>query len=127
MTEERKIPDRPEDLDSIRSGGLFDRMATNEAKQLASGKSSDELRIESEEAEAARTERFRNHFERLAIVTLYLVWFAIVVVGLIWLYHLIAPPSLPRLPVEQVNNIQAIVTGGVIAGIASGHMKKRLN
>ena len=122
----KRLPLHSADRESAKSGGVFDQRAANEAKQLSSGKSSDELETESREAEAKRTEAFRNHFEILAIVTLYVVWFAIVVVGVTWLYHLVAPPTWPRLPPEQVGNIQSIVTGGVIAGIASGHMKKRL-
>ena len=125
--ENKNIPDKIAEVESARSGGRFDRRGAKEAKQLSSGKSANELREEAEKAEADRTEAFRNHFERLAILSLYVIWFAIIIVGLTWLYHLIAPPFWPHLPEEQVNNIQAIVTGGVIAGIASGHMKKRLH
>ncbi len=121
----KKIPDQTPDMDAAR--GRRDKRGTAESKQLSSGKSANEIKTEAEQAEADRTEKFRNHFECLAIITLYIVWVSIVIVGLTWLYHLIAPPCWPRLPDEQVGNIQAIVTGGIIAGIAGGHMKKRLN
>lgn len=103
-----------------------DVQSREEAKQLGSGLSSDEIQRQAEEAEAGRTERFRDHYENLAIVTLYIVWGALIIIGLAWLYHLIASPSWPRLPDEQVNQLQNIVTGGVLAGLAGGHLKKRL-
>lgn len=123
----KRIPLHSADRESAKGGGAFDQRAANEAKQLSSGKSSEEIRDDAEKAEAVRTEAFRNHFERLAIVSLYLVWLAIVSVGLTWIYHLLAPECWPRLPVSRLDTIQAVLTGGVIAGIASGHMKRRLN
>ena len=104
----------------------FDVKASKEAKQLNSGKSAEELEKEALANEADRNEKFRNHFERLAIASLYLIWVAIVLVGVTWIYHLLAPDCWPRLPDNQIDRIQAVLTGGVIAGIASGHMKRRL-
>ncbi|MFV2053613.1 hypothetical protein [Aliiroseovarius sp. YM-037] len=125
--ENKKIPEHSAEKEAAQKDTPFDRKATQEAKQLSSGRSAKELEEDARKAEALRTEKFRNHFEILAVISLYIVWAAIVAVGLTWLYHLIAPACWPRLPEEQVGNIQAIVTGGVIAGIASGHMKKRLH
>ena len=121
-----KIPDQPKDLEDVRSGRPFDRRATSEEIQLSSGKSYEVIHSEIIAAEARRIERFRNNYEILFIVTVYLVWLSLVIVGLIWLYHLIAPPGLPRLPDAQVNTIQSIVTASVLSGMASRRLKKRL-
>lgn len=122
-----QIPKRPRDVEAAFASRLRDKGWSREARQLSQGKTGEQIAHEAAEAEAARTEKFRDHFERLAIVSLYLVWGGISLVALTWLYHLVAPPCWPRLPEDQVKNIQAVVTGGVIAGIAGGHMKKRLN
>lgn len=106
----------------IEAAANTDSKSAAESKQLSSGKSEDALRKEAE-----RTERFRDHFERLSLVTLYLVWAVLMILGAVWIYHLIAPPSWHRLPDEQVRNIQSIVTGGFLAGLASGHLKRRLS
>lgn len=126
MTEddEPKIPEKPRDL--AWASFLGDWRGSAEAKFLSQGKSQEQLELDAAEAEARRTEAFRDHFERLAIVSLYIVWFAIVLIGLAWLYHLLAPPTWSRLPDEQAGHLQSIVTGGLIAGIAGGHVKKRI-
>ena len=127
MIDNPKIPDQPKDLKDVGSDQPFDRRATSEEIQLSSGKSSDVIHSEAIVAEARRIERFRNHFENLIVITtVYLVWLAMVIVGLIWFYHLIAPPGLPRLPDTQVNTIQSIVTASMLSGIASKRLKKRL-
>ena len=126
MSDNPKIPDQPKDLKDVGSDQPFDSLATHEEKQLSSGKPPDVIRSEAKAAEARRAERFRNHFENLIVITLYMVWLAIIIVGLIWFYHLIAPPGLPRLPYTQVNTIQSILTASMLTGIASKRLKKRL-
>lgn len=103
-----------------------DLQSAEEAKQLSSGKSAGELRRIAQEREAGRTEAFRDHFERLALISLYLVWALLIVFGLVWAYHLVAPPTWFRLPEGQVDHLRSILTGGILAGIASGHVKRRL-
>lgn len=76
--------------------------------------------------EANRPEDYRDHFERLALWSRYLAWLALITIGGTWAYHLIAPPEWPRLPDEQVSHMQSILTGGVLTGLASGHVKRRL-
>jgi hypothetical protein len=122
---ERRLP---ADLSQEEKGlvGLSDEMSAKEAKQLSGGLPEDEIRRNAERNEASRTERFRDHFERLAIVTLYVVWAILCLVAVARLYHLLAPPLWWRLPDEQVARLQSIVTGGVLASIAGGHVKKRL-
>lgn len=48
--------------------------STREVVQIASGKSVRDLKREADENEARRTEAFRDHFECLAVITLYLSW-----------------------------------------------------
>lgn len=122
----KRIPERPRDLAALFEQNTTDDQATAEAKQLSQGKSEEQLRDDAKAAEAERTEKFRDHFERLAIISLYVVWIAIAIIGVLWVYHTVAPPNWWRLPDDQVRNLQAIVTGGVIAGTASGHLKRRL-
>lgn len=97
-----------------------------EAIQLSSGRAPEDLKREAAEAEHNRTERFRDHFESLAIVTLYIAWAIVLIIALVWVYHLLAPPCWFHLPAEQVKQLQWIVTGGVFAGVVGGHIKRRL-
>lgn len=116
-----------EEASAYASSQIEDSLSIAETKQLSSGLSEDKLKRIAAENEANRTEKFRDHFERLAVVTLYLVWIILILVGLAWVYHLLAPPCWPRLPDQQVQHLQSIITGGVLAGIAGGHFKRRIS
>lgn len=83
------------------------------------------MQQEALQAEAQRKERFRDHFEGLATVSLYLAWAAIALVALSWLCHLLAPMSWHWLSEGQFTHIQAVLAG-VIAGVAVGHLRRRL-
>lgn len=120
-------PFSPEEEAVLRQRPSDDTKSTAEAKQLASGLPANELKKRADENEANRTENFRDHFEGLAICTLYMVWIVLIVIGAAWVYHLLAPPTWPRLPDEQVKQLQSVVTGGILAGIAGGHLKKRMS
>jgi hypothetical protein len=111
---------------AIGAGPNNDSRSTAEAQQLSSGLSSEEIQRRAEENEAKRTEAFRNHFERLAVVTLYGAWAILMLLGLTWVYHLVASPCWPRLPDAQIDHIQSIITGGILVGLAGGHFKRRL-
>ena len=112
---------------AVLDSGNEDAKSTQEAKQLSSGKTEVELRREAAVREAGRTEKFRDHFEFLAVATLYFSWIIFAILGITWVYHLVALPSWYHLPEEQLKQIHAIITGGILAGIAGGHMKKRLD
>lgn len=124
----RQLPPlTPEEAAVVNAPASEDRRSAAEAQQFATGLPLDQLKKKAEENEASRTEKFRDHFEGLAICTLYLVWLVLIAIGAAWVYHLLAPPHWPRLPDEQVRQLQSVVTGGVLAGIAGGHFKKRIH
>lgn len=104
----------------------MDEKATREVEQLSGEKSQEEIRREALAAEAKRSERFREHFERLATLSLYLTWTAITAVACVWLCHLLTPEAYHWLSESQVEQIQAVLTGGVVAGVAVGHLRKKL-
>ena len=127
-SEPKRIPAQAKrEAKEAESDSRGDDRATAEAKQLSSGLSEDKLKKIAEENEAKRTERFRDHFERLAIFTLYVVYLSLLLVGLVWLFHIITPTCWHFLTPAQAEKVQAIITGGIIAGIAAGHLKKRLS
>lgn len=103
-----------------------DAKAAAEAKQLGSGNTVKEIEEAARKNEVGRQETFRDHFEIIAIISLWGVWAAISLVGTVWVYHLVAPECWPRLPEQRIQTLQAILTGGVIAGVASGHLKRRI-
>lgn len=123
----KQIPLSPDDKRTRPFSITADGTGKKEAALLGRGESAEELTLVACAAEAERTEKFRDHFEFLALASLYVVWSLMLIIGLVWIYHLIAPPIWWRLPDQQVSNIHSIVTGGIIAGIASGHMKRRLS
>ena len=103
-----------------------DAKSVAETKQLSSDLSAEQIKHRALNNEATRTEAFRDHFERLSLFTLYVVWGVIILIGIFWAYHMIAPTAWHFLTSDQKGALQSLLTGGVIAGIASGHTKRRL-
>lgn len=97
-----------------------------EAKLLGKNLSADEIAVIAAQNEHDRTENFRNHFERIAVCALWVFAAAMLVVGLTWFYHIITPETWHWLSPEGVAKIQNIVTGGILAAVAGGHLKRRL-
>lgn len=118
LPSEREKLDEPPDPGSD-SGAL-------ETLQLSSGLTQKQIEQRAKEAEANRTEGFRDHFETLSRVALWLVFGALVAIAIVWLLHLILPERWRWLTKEQVATIQNIVTGGVVAGVATAHLRRRL-
>jgi hypothetical protein len=99
-------------------------MATREAVSLQQGKSREQLR---QEAEDGRTELFRQHFECIAIIAVWVAAISLFVMSVVWLWHLMAPPGLRWLVDRDLWTIQTILTAGALLTIVSGHFKKRLD
>jgi hypothetical protein len=98
-----------------------------EAQLLTQGLDEDEIRRRTAASEHSRNEKFRDHFETISIIGLYLISLIFCLVGLTWLYHLLTPEWWHWLSPEQLFKLQNIVTGGIIASIAASHVKKRLS
>lgn len=94
---------------------------------FGSGVSAARMREQSAQNEHTRSEKFRDHFERIVLCALYGIAFIFLVLGGVWFWHLVAPEHLLWLSPDDVSRLQNFVTGGVIATIAGGHIKKRLS
>jgi hypothetical protein len=100
--------------------------ALKEAKQLSSGRSAEELKNDAAEREHNRNEGFRDLFDRLVRTGMYLAFAAIILMGLAWVWHLIMPYKWQWLTEPQIDHIQTLVTGGVLAVVVGDHFKRRL-
>ncbi|NIJ34301.1 hypothetical protein [Sphingomonas oligoaromativorans] len=101
--------------------------AQQEAADFSSGKSRDELAEEAFRGEHRRNEKFRNHFEVMAICALWLTAIAVTGIGSVWLLHMVLPANRRWLSSEDLSHIQSIVTAGLLVGVIGNHFKKRLN
>jgi hypothetical protein len=121
----RPIPRLPEEENraDLATEGQPD-LGQEEAFSLGRGLSKRDLAKEADEAEHDRSERFRDHFEWLAIRGLYLGAFAIFAGGAVWFWHVITPWHF--LDPDQLSHLQNLVTGGVLVSVGTSYMKKRL-
>ena len=99
---------------------------TAEARLLSKNLSEDELRKHAVSREAQRTERFRDQFECIAILGLWVLALSILALFLVWFWHLVVPLSWRWLTDGEIGRVQSIVLGGVLASFALGHIRKRL-
>ena len=100
--------------------------ATKEAKQLSKGLSAEEIAKKTAEAEHDRNENFRNHFEKIAVAALWLFAVSFFLLVLTWLAHIVLPLKCHWLQPDQISKVQNLVTGGVVASVAIGHLRRRL-
>lgn len=98
-----------------------------EAQLLSRGFSAEDIEKQAATAEHRRNERFRDHFENIAILCLWLVALLFLAVGGTWFWHILMPEKWHWLTADQVSKLQNLVTGGILTGIAAGHIKKRMS
>ncbi len=97
-----------------------------EANLLGKNLTEEEIASAAANSEHNRTEKFRDHFEHIAICGLWLVAALVLAAALAWFWHLITPESWHWLTADAVGKLQNLLTGGIFATLAAGHLKKRM-
>lgn len=120
------IPGLPPTEQAASSDSASNEQAFAELEQLSRNASPEELQRDAERREHTRNQRFRQHFEDIAICALWLAALAITLVGGVWLWHMAAPLKLRWLSSEDVSHLQSIMTAGLLVGVIGNHFKKRL-
>ncbi len=100
--------------------------STAEAQQLTSGKSEKELQKEALQRDHERSENFKDHFEIITVAGLYVMAIGVFSFAAIWAWHTLTPECWHWLNPSQLDNIQNIVTGGVLAGIIADQFRRRI-
>jgi hypothetical protein len=108
-------------------GGAASSLAWKENELLSENLSPDELAKQAQRAEHGRSQRFKNHFELMAIGALWLSAGAIAIIGAIWIAHMIFPAKWRWLTTEDISHLQSIATAGLLVGVIGNHFKKRLS
>lgn len=120
------IPGVPQQEQAAASDTASTEQAYDELEQLSRNATPEELQREAQRNEHDRNQRFRGHFENIAICALWAAAVAITLVGGIWLWHMAAPIKWRWLSGEDVSHLQSIVTAGLLVGVIGNHFKKRL-
>ncbi|MFM9978413.1 MAG: hypothetical protein ACKVOP_10280 [Sphingomonadaceae bacterium] len=99
----------------------------NEAKQLASGKSVDELASQAASDDYHRGKAFKDNWEQIAIAAMWVLAIAGMAISATWLYHVLAPENWHWLSGDALAKLQNLFTGGVLVTAFGDHFRKRLN
>lgn len=86
-----------------------------------------DLDNEAKENDHDRKEKFRGNFE---LAMIYMMWSAVVgflFLAAVWLANLTLPPCFRWLSEREIFGIQGILTGGLIIGLVSDHIKRRMS
>lgn len=122
----QEIPSASADLASaVQSGGEDEHLAQLETQQVGSNKSIEALRRQALEKEHGRTEDFRDHFSRLTTIALYILALGLFCFGVVWCWHVLAPCTWRWLLTDEIQRVQNLVTGGVLAGLISDQFRRR--
>lgn len=133
----RKIPFTAEEVEASQPEPPEDDPAQKEAAQLTRGKSVRDLKREKEEKDHTRSEMFKDHFELIALFVLWSLFLGFLALAAVWLFHLIAPTTGTKpltglitvrgwLNPAQLDKIEGILAGGIIAGLVADHFKRRM-
>lgn len=135
----RSLPPAPPEEAAPAAEGLHDP-GIEEAILLSRKKSLAQLREEAEAEDHRRGEKFKDHFETLAIVAMYIMFMALSIFGIVWVLHIVLPETCKPffylwgtyyclcrwLTPDQTMIVQDIVTGGLIAGLLADHFRRRI-
>ncbi|HKR91371.1 hypothetical protein [Novosphingobium sp.] len=97
-----------------------------EMELLSQNSTPEELEQDAVRREHDRNQRFRHHFELIAIIALWLTAGFVVAIGAVWLWHMAAPLCWRWLSSEDVSHLQSIMTAGLLVGVIGNHFKKRM-
>ncbi|MBO9724295.1 MAG: hypothetical protein J7530_07970 [Novosphingobium sp.] len=123
----KKIPGLPATEIAAAVEGISLQKAIAEVDSLSRGETPEQLQRDAERKEHTRNQRFRDHFERIAICSLWVAALAIAAVGGIWLWHMAMPESARWLKKDDVSHLQSIMTAGLLVGVIGQHFKKRMS
>jgi hypothetical protein len=104
----------------------LDQQAVNETEQFRSGDSEEDLKSRARANEHGRNERFKDHFEVLVRWGLTVAFWASIALALVWVWHVVAPVDWRWLKDKELEHLQNLITGGVLASLAGDHFKRRL-
>lgn len=121
-----QIPGLPPTELAASSNRASRKKALAEEESLSQNATPEELQKDADRREHHRNQRFRHHFELIAIGALYVAALAVTGVGAVWLWHMSAPPCWRWLNSEDVSHLQSIMTAGLLVGVIGNHFKKRI-
>lgn len=101
-----------------------DDLGQAEALSLSRGVPARDLRREADESDHDRNERFKCHFDRIGIIGLYVLSFAIALAAAFWFWHFVTPWRF--LTDEQLTHLQSLLTGGVLVSVGTSYVRRRL-
>ena len=105
-----------------------DERGNLEAQQLNRGKTETELRKEAAaQSKHKRDELFRFHFGLITVIALYVMAAGVLVFAFIWAWHTLMPSCWRWLHDADIEKIQNIVTGGVLAGLIADQFRRRMD
>lgn len=121
-----QIPDIPAAETAAALDPAASAQSRAEEELLSQNATPEELERDAARQEHGRNQRFRHHFEYIAIGALYVAAIAILGIGGVWLWHMAAPTRLRWLSQEDVSHLQSIMTAGLLVGVIGNHFKKRM-
>lgn len=122
----KKIPGLPAAEIAAAVEGISLEKAIAEVDSLSRNETPEQLERDAQRKEHSRNQRFRDHFEWIAIFALWVAAISITAVGAVWLWHMAGPEKWRWLKGEDVSHLQSIMTAGLLVGVIGQHFKKRM-
>jgi len=121
---DKKLPRSSKDI--LLKSVSDDDSSSEETDLLGSGLSEDKIAALARQAEHHRNEKFKNHFEKIALVALWMAAILFASLFIVWAWHTLLPIKYHWLSTPQMDSIKAILFGGIVSSVAMGHFRRRL-
>ena len=122
----KKIPGVPAEEKEAALDASDLSTSAKESDQIGSAKTLKELEKEALGNEHTRKEKFKDHLEKIIVCGMYFISLGAAIFAAIWGWHMTTPNSWQWLEPAQLDRIQNLVTGGVLASLITNQFQNRL-
>lgn len=100
--------------------------ASHEYALFAEAATEEDWKKDAARREHARTQRFRDHFDLMVVASMWVLISGFWVLAAVWALNVALGP-VAWLKDDQVNDLQGILTGGLLLGFLTKHIERRID
>ena len=118
------VPDLTAEELALLAGEGVDR-PSHEYALFAEAASEDDWKKDAAKREHARTQRFRDHFDLMVVCSMWVLVVGFWILAAAWASNIALGP-MAWLKEDQINDLQGILTGGLLLGFLTKHIERRI-
>lgn len=119
------LPDLTPEDKALLAGEGGNGTAAREFALFNKGASADDWKRDAARREHDRTQRFRDHFDRMVVSSMWVIVVGFWGLAAVWAINVALGPR-AWLEKDQVHALQGLITGGLLLGLLTKHIERRV-